>query len=158
MTESEFKRMLAPLDLGETIGFDPAHKLDYNAAIQAIGEYVADNTVRKLAAKPLVDMKTAATTHLYAVPTGKKLILDKIVVHTNTGSLVGGSNYSITGFRTGFSLAALDATGSSITVREIALAKCTVLAAAAAVDFVVTTGASAAGTATIEVWGNLLDA
>jgi hypothetical protein len=62
----------------------------------------------------------------------------------------------VTNWRQTFSLAALTSAGTGfIVVRGADLAQYTEIASATAVNFTVTTGATAAGTATIEVFGYL---
>ena len=103
-----------------------------------------------------VDMKTAAGTVLYTVPTGKVLRITGIVVRDTSASLAGGTSYSVTNWRQTFSLATLTTAGTGfISVSNADLAQYTEIAAAATVTFTVTTGATAAGTATIDIFGYL---
>ena len=103
-----------------------------------------------------VDMKTAASTALYIVPTGKVLRITGLVVRDNSASLAGGTSYSVTGWRQTFSLAAATTANTSyINVFGADLAAYTEQAAGTTINFTVTTGATAAGTATIDLFGYL---
>lgn len=103
-----------------------------------------------------VDMKTAASTALYVVPQGKVLRISGILVRDTSASLAGGTSYAVTGWRAAFSLAALTtATTGYIHVYGADLATYTEQIAAATINFTVTTGATAAGTATIDLFGTL---
>ncbi len=103
-----------------------------------------------------VDMKTAAATTLYTVPTGKVCRVTGITVRDTTASLAGGTSYTITNWRATFSLAALTTAGTGyITVGGADLAQYIETAAGVAIQLTVTTGATAAGTATIDLHGYL---
>lgn len=104
-----------------------------------------------------VDMKTAASTALYVVPQGRTLRIVALVVRDPTASLAGGTSYSVTNWRQTFSLAALTTANTGYTVVLGAdLAQYTELAAAATVNFTVTTGSTAAANATLDLIGYLV--
>lgn len=101
-------------------------------------------------------MKTAASTALYAVPTGKALYIDSIVVRANTASLAGGTSYGATGWRaSGIDLSGMTVTTGFRRLLSIDNTTYTPVAAGAVLYWIVTTGATAAGTATIDVYGYL---
>ena len=103
-----------------------------------------------------VDMKTAASVTFYTVPAGKTLRVTGIMIRDATASLAGGTSYSVTNWRQTFSLAALTSAGTGfIAVGGADLAQYTEIAAGTAVQLTVTTGATAAGTATIDLFGIL---
>jgi hypothetical protein len=103
-----------------------------------------------------VDVKTAASTALYVVPAGKTLRITGITVRDTSASLAGGTSYSVTNWRQTFSLAALTTANTGyILVTGADLAQYTEIAAGTTVNFTVTTGATAAGTATIDLMGYL---
>ena len=103
-----------------------------------------------------VDMKTAASTTIFTVPVGKVCRITNMVVRDNTASLAGGTSYSVTQWRQTFSLAAQTTVNTGyINVYGADLAQYTEIAAATAVQLTVTTGATATGTATIDIFGYL---
>ena len=103
-----------------------------------------------------VDMKTAASPTLYTVPTGKTARVTGLIVRDTSASLAGGTSYSVTNWRQTFSLANLTTSGTGyIHVFGADLAQYTETAAGVAITFTVTTGATSAGTATIDLLGYL---
>lgn len=115
-----------------------------------------ENAITLLGSKSAVDMKTAAATTIFTVPVGKVCRITSVVVRDTTASLAGGTSYSITNWRATFSLAALTSAGTGfITVRGADLAQYTEIAGGTNVQLTVTTGATAAGTATIDIFGYL---
>ncbi len=116
----------------------------------------SENAVVKLSTTSSVDMKTAANTLLYTVPTGKSLIIDKVVVRSNSASLAGGTSYSVTNFRQTFDLSGMTTTTGSRTILASDNTTYVISTAGTAINWTVTTGATAAGTATIELYGTLL--
>lgn len=115
-----------------------------------------ENAITLLGSKSAVDMKTAASTTIFTVPVGKVCRITHVVVRDTTASLAGGTSYSITNWRQTFSLAALTTANTGfITVYGADLAQYTEIASATAVQLTVTTGATAAGTATIDIFGYL---
>lgn len=101
-------------------------------------------------------MKTAGSTILYTVPPGKSLIIDSVVIRSNSASLAGGTSYGVTGWRSG-----VDLSGMTVTTgfRKLYCADNTTytpVAASAICYWIVTTGATAAGTATIDLYGALV--
>ena len=109
-----------------------------------------------LSSTAAVDMKTAASTTLYTVPTGKVCRVTGLVVRDTTASLAGGTSYSITNWRQTFSLATLTTAATGyIHVFGADLAMYIETAAGVAITITVTTGATLAGTATIDLFGYL---
>lgn len=109
-----------------------------------------------LGSVPGVDMKIAASTALFTVPTGKTAVITHVVVRNNTASLAGGTSYSVTGFRAGFSLNGITATTTNyVIIQGTDITSYTVQAAGTVINWTVTTGATASGTATIDVFGYL---
>lgn len=104
-----------------------------------------------------VDMKTAASTTLYTVPTGKTCRVLAVVIRDISASLAGGTSYSVTNFVQTQTLAAV--TGGSSTAYTVLLPVVntgyTETAAAATISFTVTTGSTAACTANIDLIGYL---
>jgi hypothetical protein len=101
-------------------------------------------------------MKTAAATLLYTVPAGKVCRITGITVRDTTASLAGGTSYAVTNWRAAFSLAALTTANTGfISVGGADLAQYIETAAGVAINFTVTTGATAAGTAVIDLHGFL---
>ena len=102
-----------------------------------------------------VDMKTAASTTLYTVPNGKSFIPVMVVIRGNSASLAGGTSYSFTTFR-----ATVDSSGMTVTTGYRVLLAAdnttyTPIAAGGNFQITVTTGSTAACTATIDVFGYL---
>lgn len=103
-----------------------------------------------------IDMKTAASTTIFTVPPGKVCRIVDVVVRDATASLVGGTSYSITGWRQAFSLAALTTLGTGyIDVWGADLAQYTEQAAGTNIQLTVTTGSTAVANATLDVFGYL---
>jgi hypothetical protein len=104
-----------------------------------------------------VNMKTAAATTIFTVPVGKVCRIWAVTVRDASASLAGGTSYSITNFRQTFSLATLTTANTGyVTVHATDLAQYTEIAEATAVQITVTTGSTAASTATVEIWGWLV--
>jgi hypothetical protein len=115
-----------------------------------------DKAITLLGSLAGVDVKTAASTTIFTVPVGKVCRITHMVVRDSTASLAGGTSYSVTNWRQTFSLAALiTATTGYIDVYGADLAQYTEIAAGTAVQLTVNTGATAAGTATIDLFGYL---
>lgn len=117
--------------------------------------FTDEYTLYKVASVPSVDMKTAASTTLYTVPAGKTFVPVAVVIRNNSASLAGGTSYSFTSF-----LQTVDLSGMTVTTGYRILwgthnTTYTYLAAGSAFQITVTTGATAVGTATIDVIGYL---
>lgn len=101
-----------------------------------------------------VDMKTAASTTLLTVPVGLSCIIDHIVIRGASASLAGGTSYSFTNWRQTVSLAAnTGGATKSFTLVQIDNTSYTMLTTTTAFQITVTTGSTAACTATIDVFG-----
>lgn len=102
-----------------------------------------------------VDMKTAASVTLYTVPAGKTFIPVMVVIRGNSASLAGGTSYSFTNWRQAVDLSGMTVTTGYRILETTDNTTFTPVAAGAAFQITVTTGATAAGTATIDVFGYL---
>jgi hypothetical protein len=115
-----------------------------------------DKAITLLGSVSGVDMKTAASTAIFTVPANRTLVITHVIVRNNTASLAGGTSYSVTGFRQAFSLNAITATTTNyILIQGTDITSFTVQAASTVINWTVTTGATAAGTATIDIFGYL---
>lgn len=115
------------------------------------------NTLAKtiVATKTDVDMKTAASTTLYTVPTGKSFIPTSVVIRNCTASLAGGTSYSFTSWLSTIDLSGKTSTATFRELISVTNTSYTPLAAGSNFQITVTTGSSAACTATIDVIGYL---
>jgi len=103
-----------------------------------------------------VDMKTAASTTLVAVPSGKVFYPVMVVIRDNTASLAGGTDYDFTGWRQSVDLSGMTTTNTTYRVLYATdNTSYTENAASSNFQITVSTGATAAGTATIDVIGFL---
>ena len=108
-----------------------------------------------------VDMKTATSTSLYTVPDGKTLIVTHVVVREPSASLSGGTSYSFgtysacTTWKQTVSLTTLTTISTDFMVIDSNNTKYTTTAAGSAFGIKVTTGSTAAATATVDVFGYL---
>lgn len=100
-----------------------------------------------------VDMKTAASTTIFTTPVGKVTRIALVVVRDTTASLAGGTSYSFTNFRQTVDLSSLTTSATDYIMLDGNNAKYTETAASVAFQITVTTGSTAACTATIEVFG-----
>jgi len=114
-----------------------------------------ENALTKVATVNLVDMKTAASTALFTVPIGKTFYIDTIVIRNNTASLAGGTSYAFTNWRSGIDLSGMTVTTGYRKLFTVDNITYTPIAAGSVFYLVITTGATLAGTATIEVFGHL---
>lgn len=118
---------------------------------------LTDKAITLLGSKTSWDVKTAAATTIYTTPVGKITRITHLVVRNSTASLAGGTSYSLTGWGTAFSLASLVTASTGFVTITFAAAtaptECSEIAASTAVQITVTTGATAAGTATVDVFG-----
>jgi len=124
-----------------------------------------ENAIAKVATVTGVDMQTAAKTTLYTVPTGKVFYPMMIVVRDPSASMAGGSDYDIgTGanadtWRQAVSLVSMTTLGTDFMIIHGAdVTKYTECAAADVFGIKVITGTTAACTATLDVFGYLVDA
>lgn len=113
-------------------------------------------TMALLSSTASVDMKTAASTTLYTVPTSKVCRLESVVVRDTSASLAGGTSYSFTNFRQTVDLSSMTTAATDYIVLDGNNAKYTETAAAVAIQITVTTGSTAACTATVDVFGYLV--
>ena len=114
------------------------------------------SAITLLSSTSSVDMKTAASTTLYTVPTGKVCRLVSIVIRDTSASLAGGTSYSFTNFRQTVDLSSLTTLATDYIVLDGNNVKYTETAAGVPIQITVTTGSTAACTATIDVFGYLI--
>lgn len=107
----------------------------------------------------LVDMKTAASTTLFTVPTGKIARILAVCVRDPTASLAGGTSYSFTNWLQTVSLATLTTLGTDYIFLLGPLAgpttKYTEIGSGVNFQITVTTGSTLAANATLDVFGYL---
>jgi hypothetical protein len=115
-----------------------------------------ENALTKVATVNLVDMKTAASTALFTVPVGKTFYVDTIVIRNNSASLAGGTSYAFTNWRSAIDLSGMTVTTGYRKLFTTDNTTFTPIAAGAVFYIVITTGATAAGTASIDVFGHLV--
>ena len=115
-----------------------------------------ENALTRMSTTVLVDMKTAASTALFTVPVGKTFFVDTLVIRSNSASLAGGTSYGATGWITsGISLNGMTVTNGYRKLFSADNTTYTPIAANAVFYWIVTTGSTAACTATIDVFGHL---
>lgn len=115
-----------------------------------------ENAITRISTTASVDMKTAASTALFTVPVGKTFYVDHVVIRNNSASLAGGTSYGFTSWRSGIDLSGMTVTTGFRVLNMVDNTTYTAIAAGAIFYFIVTTGATAAGTATIDVYGYLV--
>lgn len=115
-----------------------------------------ENAVTRISTTTGVDMKTAASTALFTVPAGKTFYIHHVVIRGNSASLAGGISYGVTSWRSGVDLSGMTVTTGFRTLNMVDNTTYTPIAAGAIVYWIVTTGATAAGTATIDLFGYLV--
>lgn len=127
--------------------------------MSALNQY----SITKVATVASVDMKTAAKTILYTVPLGKVFYPVMVVVRDTSGSLAGGTDYDFgTGanadtWRQTVSLTSMTTANTDyMVIRGADVTKYTECAAASEFGIKVSTGATNAATATIDVFGYLV--
>lgn len=116
----------------------------------------ATQTIYLLATVTGVDMKTAASVTLYTPPAGKTFVPVMVVIRGNSASLAGGTSYSFTNWRQTVDLSGMTVTTGYRILETTDNTTFTPIAAGTAFQITVTTGATAAGTATIDVFGYLV--
>ena len=121
-----------------------------------------ENSIALLSSTAGVDMKTAAKTTLYTVPTGKTAYVTHVVVREPSASMAGGTDYDIgTGanadtWRQTVDLSSMTTLATDYMVISGAdVTKYTDSVAASVFGIKVITGTTAACTATIDVFGYL---
>ena len=115
-----------------------------------------ENAITKLSTTTGVDMKTAAATTLYTVPAGKTAIITHVVVRNTSASLDGGTDYDFTTWRQTVDLSSMTTASTDYMVITGDEVKFTVQVAGTAFQITVSTGSTAACTATIDVFGYLV--
>ena len=115
-----------------------------------------ENAITRLGTVSGVDMKTAASTTLYTVPTAKVAHITHVVIRNPSASLAGGSDYDFTQWKQTVSLVSLTTANTDYIVLDGNNTKYQELATAAAFQITVNTGSTLAATATIDVFGFLV--
>lgn len=120
-----------------------------------------ENSFTKVATITGVDMKTAAATNLYTVPTGKTFLPFAVVIRNPSASLAGGTDYDLgTGANCDTWLQTNDLSSMTTATTDYkiitSVAKYTYCAAGSTFGIKVITGSSSASTATIDVFGFLV--
>lgn len=115
-----------------------------------------ENAITKVSTTTGVDMKTAASTTLYTVPTGKTFYVTKVIIRGNSASLAGGTSYAFTTWRSGVDLSGMTVTTGFRELLGTDNTTFTAIAAGGNFQITVTTGSTAACTATIDVFGYLV--
>lgn len=100
-----------------------------------------------------VDMKTAASTTIFTSAVGKATRIAFVVVRDTSASLAGGTSYSFTNFRQTVDLSSMTTSGTDYIMLDGNNAKYTEISGGTAFQITVTTGSTAACTATIDVFG-----
>lgn len=100
-----------------------------------------------------VNMQAAASTTLFTTPIGKVTRITHVVIRDPSASLAGGTSYSFTNWRSAVDLSALTTANTGFLVLDSNNSPMTELAGGIAFQITVTTGATAAATATIDVFG-----
>jgi hypothetical protein len=101
-------------------------------------------------------MKTAGATTLYTVPPGKSFVPVAVVIRNNSASLAGGTDYDFTGWRQTVDLSGMTVASTGYRVLYTTdNTTYTVTTAGTAFQITVSTGSTAACTATIDVFGYL---
>ena len=115
-----------------------------------------ENLLTKVSTTTGVDMKTAAATTLYTVPSGKSFVPVMVVIRNNSASLAGGTDYDFTGWRQTVDLSGMtDVSTTSRVIYATENTSYTVAVAGSTFQITVSTGSTAACTATIDVFGYL---
>ncbi len=125
-----------------------------------------ENAVAMLARVDSVDLNSVASTNLYTVPEGKKLVVDHVKIRklsadaANTIATFGQSTAKtdFVGSQTLSNLSAAAKAGKIQPVPNATTPAIVEYAAAAIFVIDVTTGAGSACTCTVEVYGTLVDA
>jgi len=124
------------------------------------------NAISLISSTPSVNLNSVAATNLYAVPTGKKLIIDHVKIRNlsvSAGNAVAtfGKSTAKTDFLGAQTLSNLSAAGKAAKLEPVPNATpAAIVEYAAAEIFVidVITAAGAACTATVDVFGHLVTA
>ncbi len=114
-----------------------------------------ENSICKLSTTTGVDMKTAAATTLYTIPTGKTAYITHVVIRDPSASMAGGTDYDFTTWKEAVDLSSLTTLGTDYIVLDCNNTKFTEQVAGTAFQITVVTGTTAACTATIDVFGYL---
>jgi len=114
-----------------------------------------------------VNMKTVAATALYTVPTGKTMVPHWVIIRSNTASLAVcqvtfGLSTALTDFLTAQTLTNITTAGSAVKLMPVVsatpAAEINEYTAGQIFSMDLTVAATAAGTATIELYGTIDDA
>ena len=103
-----------------------------------------------------VDMKTAASTTLYTVPTGKVAYITHVAIRDPSASMTGGTGYDFTQWKQAVDLSSLSTANTDYIVLSGANTKYQELAAGGDFQIGVQAGTAATCTATCDVFGYLV--
>ena len=114
-----------------------------------------------LLASVVADMKTAAKVDVYTVPPGQKMMVTKVVIHSPTASLAGGTDYDLgTGvnadtWKQTVDLSSMTATDDYMVI-DAAGTKYSIEAGGSVFGIKVITGSTAAANASVDLFGYLV--
>lgn len=125
-----------------------------------------ENALTRVASVTGVDLNAVATTNLYTVPAGKKFVPHSVVIHTVSADCdLAVATFGQTGAKTDFlaaqTLSGIDAAGTAGILQPVPNATTVGIVEYTAAEIFcidVTTAAGGACTATVSVFGYLLDA
>lgn len=115
-----------------------------------------ENSLTKVATVSGLNMQTSAAQNLYTVPTGKTFYPIMVIVRNNSASLAGGSDYDFTTWRQTVDLSGMTVTTGFRVLYATDNTTYTPIAAGGTFQVTASTGATAAGTATMDVFGYLV--
>lgn len=145
------------LGITEMTSGQSAKHTTFNDAINTL----EDSMIAKLAGVTAGMQAGDGKTNLYTVPTGYKMIVTDILIRSLTGSLAGGTDFSLgdgagaSNWKSGIDLSALTTTSHYIHLTAHRNAGNTVYAAAAVFGIIPNTGATADVDAVVEVFGRI---
>lgn len=116
-------------------------------------ENFAEDKIALLSSKSSVDMQTSGDTTIFTTISGKKTRITHVVVRDPSASMAGGTSFSFTSWRQAFSLAGLTNAGTDYIVIDGNNAVYSEISGDVDFKLTVTTGTTAACTATIDVFG-----
>ncbi|MBN1844783.1 MAG: hypothetical protein JW810_03805 [Sedimentisphaerales bacterium] len=120
---------------------------------------MAEGAITRLGSAANVDMQTAQKNDLLTVPTGRTVIVTHVVVRDISASLAGGTDYDFgtgvnaDGWVQGVDLSGMTNPGTDVRILDTGQAVYSRCAAESVFGVKVNTGATAATTATIDVFG-----
>ena len=119
---------------------------------------LAENGFGKVASVSGVDMENAGSTTLYTVDANKIFYPTHVLVRDPSASMAGGTSFSFTNWRQTVDLSSLTTLDTDSILLNGNNTKYTEVGSSADFQITVTTGTTVACTATIDVYGILVDA